>query len=812
MFRSEAVTALLAAVIVCLSIGDTRARVPPPALAGRVDVPTFAGNAQHTAIYEPAAADLNTILWSATIDFNQATGLAHYGSPLVTAANTVLISVKTATDSFFVTARDGRNGTSRYANLTSDYIAPTHNWYPVFNPALAAARDSRGDTITRLYYPGAGGTVFAVDNPDSASHGAPVRIAFYGTGAYTANPTTFNDTVFINTPITADSQGNIFFGFRVQGTAPAPLSTTQSGFARITPDGIGTFVLAGTAAADTNIARDSHNSAPALSLDETTVYVVVRSATTTSYGYLLGLNTTTLQTKYRVFLRDPRNNHQNNAVISDDSTASPTVAPDGDVYFGVLGNPGNGSRGFLLRFSSDLVTEKIPGAFGWDSTAAIVPSTMVPSYGGTSPYLIFAKYNNYAGTDGDGVNRIALLDPDSVQVDPHTSANSLIEMREVMTVIGPTPEASRTAAFPNAVREWCINTAAVNPATRSVFVPNEDGYLYRWDLATNSLAQGAPLTRGFGEPYVPTIIGPDGTIFTLNGGTLFAVGNPATTSVIVESSRPDTRDVVAGESLTFTARVSGSENRGTVTFRDVYYPDTSVVALTRDLGRATLTNGVAAVTSTNVPAGAHFITATHDDTGVSATRVQKVHASGTVTALIAANQPTSGRVSLTAIVAALGSGSPTGMMTFRDGTRVLGQAPIAGGSATIESTSLATGTHSVSATYASDVFFAASQTTITYPDNSPPSQPTGLSAASGPNARQVTLTWNANPAAETVATYEIWRTPWLPTSSSLLAITPLTTFVDTLARSGTSAGYYIVAIDSGGNRSPASVMVQARSK
>jgi len=810
VFRSATVAALVACALIVAG-GDTRARVAPQAQPGRVDVPTFAGNAQHTAIYTPAAADLNTILWSTTIDFNQFTGLAHYGSPLVTAVNTVLISVKTATDGFFVTARDGRTGAARYPNLTTDYITPTHNWYPVFNPALAAARDSRGDAITRLYYPGAGGTVFAVDNPDSASHGAPVRIAFYGTSAYGASPSAFNDTVFINTPITADSQGNIFFGFRVQGTAPAPLSTTQSGFARITPDGVGTFVLASVAAADTNIARDSHNSAPALSLDESTLYVVVRSPTTTAYGYLLGLNTTTLQTKYRVFLRDPRNNHQNNAVISDDSTASPTVAPDGDVYMGVLGNPGNGSRGFLLRFSGDLTTEKVPGAFGWDSTAAIVPSTMVPSYGGTSPYLIFAKYNNYAGSDGDGINRIALLDPESVQVDPHTSANNLVEMREIMTVIGPTPEAARTAAFPNAVREWCINTAAVNPATRSVFVPNEDGYLYRWDLATNSLAQGAPLTKGFGEPYVPTIIGPDGTIFTLNGGTLFAVGNPATTSVIVDSSKPDTRDAIAGESLTFTARVNGSQSSGAVAFRDVYYADTSVTSQTRDLGRVTLTNGVASVVSTNMPAGTHFITATHEDTGLATTRVQKLHTSGTVTVLIALPS-SAGRVGLNARVTPLGSGSPTGMVTFRDGTRVLAQAPLTNGGAGMESTSLATGTHTVSATYASDVSFAASARTITYPDTTAPSQPTGLTTSSGPNPGQVTLTWNPNPASENIAVYEIWRTPWLPTSASSIGATPLTTYADTLQRSGQGAVYYIVAISSGGTRSQPSALVPGRSK
>ena len=148
--------------------------------------------------------------------------------------------------------------------------------------------------------------------------------------------------------------------------------------------------------------------------------------------------------------------------------------PDGDVYFGVMSNPDNGSRGFLLRFRNDLSIEKVPGGFGWDYTAAIVPATMVPSYSGRSSYLIFSKYNNYAIVDSNGVNRIALLDPNATQLDPHSSAKGLVEMREVLTVLGPTPDQEfYSSSYPFAVREWCINTAAVNPPTNSIFTPSE---------------------------------------------------------------------------------------------------------------------------------------------------------------------------------------------------------------------------------------------------------------------------------------------------------------------------------------------------
>ena len=205
---------------------------------------TFAGNAQHTSIYVAPAQNLNTIKWTTNIDFNN-TALAHYGSPLVTAANTVLVPVKTASNGFRVDAFDGATGAPKYVTNT-DYILPAHNWIPTYNPCIAT-----GSFGTRMYYAGAGGTIWHIDNPDSNTPGTPVRDVFYTSlAAYNTNAAAYNSTIFVNTPITADTAGNIYFGFRVQGTAPAPLNTSQSGFARIDTSGNGSFVLAGTAAND----------------------------------------------------------------------------------------------------------------------------------------------------------------------------------------------------------------------------------------------------------------------------------------------------------------------------------------------------------------------------------------------------------------------------------------------------------------------------------------------------------------------------------------------------------------------------------
>jgi hypothetical protein len=97
-------------------------------------------------------------------------------------------------------------------------------------------------------------------------------------------------------------------------------------------------------------------------------------------------------------------------------------------------------------------------------------------------------------------------------------------MKEILTIAGPTPDEDFRPAHPNAVREWCINTAAIDPASKSALVNNEDGKMYRWNLASNSLTETVTLTPGVGEAYTPTLIGVDGTVFAINNATLFAIG------------------------------------------------------------------------------------------------------------------------------------------------------------------------------------------------------------------------------------------------------------------------------------------------
>ncbi len=64
----------------------------------------------------------------------------------------------------------------------------------------------------------------------------------------------------------------------------------------------------------------------------------------------------------------------------------------------------------------------------------------------------------------------------------------------------------------------------------------EDGNLYRWDLATDTLTQSITLTSGVGEAYTPTlVVAPNGrgTYMRINDAVLFSVVPEPSTLALV---------------------------------------------------------------------------------------------------------------------------------------------------------------------------------------------------------------------------------------------------------------------------------------
>jgi hypothetical protein len=473
----------------------------------------YGRDAQHTGASAIASQDLTRIAWTAAVDlapqYTQSGALlTHYGSPVVSANNAIIFPVKTgAAGGYRVDARDGVTGTLLWS-MASDYLTPPHNWLPPYNILLT----QQG----RICAPGAGGKLVVRENAAATSSTLATHV-FYGAAVYNANPAAFNGAVFINTPVTADAQGNLFFGFHVTAVTPAGL---VSGIARVAPDGTGIWIGAAAAAADPSIQKPAMNCAPALSNDGATVYIAVNTAAGAGpqTGYLLALDSTTLAVRARIALQDPYLLAP--ARISDDGTSSPVVGPDGRVFYGVLEWQfgAHNARGWLLQFDALLNPAGAPGSFGWDVSPSVIPASAVPSYVGPSSYLLAQKYNNYRGAGtGDGLNRLALLDPRSIQADP--IASGMTVMQEVMTILGPTLDAGSATAR----REWCINTMAADPMRRSVLANNEDGVMYRWDLATNTLSQSVRLNSGLGQAYTPTLVSADGAVYAISNATLYSI-------------------------------------------------------------------------------------------------------------------------------------------------------------------------------------------------------------------------------------------------------------------------------------------------
>ncbi len=487
-----------------LWMGAYAAPLAPNAAAQTGSWLSHAHDEQHTALSAVPSQPLNVIHWHTPVDLDPQPGgseiLVHYGSPLVTAANTVIVPVKTGANSFRVDARNGATGDLLWSENTG-WKAPEASFVPGLGPTISG---------NLLYIPDVAGRLIQRQNPDDAT-GKTTLLYFYGAENYAKSPTAYKKYVQIDTPLTTDSSGNIYFGFLVLGPTPLKL---KSGIARIAADGTGAWTSAAAASGDSTITQVAISAAPALSLDGSLLYVVVNNA---SYGYMLAINSTTLAPVSHARLIDPHSGLD--STICDCSSAAPTVGPDGDVYFGVLENPfpDHNDRGWLLHFNSDLSQTKIPGSFGWDDTPSIVPASLVASYHGTSSYLVMSKYNNYYGIGtGNGENRIAILDPNATEHDP--ILHSTLVMKEVITKLGVTPDPQ------GGVREWCINSAAVDPFTKSVLANSEDGYIYRWDLTTNSFPQRVKLSSGIGEAYTPTLIGADGTIYAINDAILDAIG------------------------------------------------------------------------------------------------------------------------------------------------------------------------------------------------------------------------------------------------------------------------------------------------
>jgi len=159
------------------------------------------------------------------------------------------------------------------------------------------------------------------------------------------------------------------------------------------------------------------------------------------------------------------------------------------------------------------------------------------------------------------------------------------------------------------------------------------------------------------------------------------------------------------------------------------------------------------LTTAALAVGSHMITAAYggDANNLASTSavLTQVVQQNTTTALTSSKNPaySGGSVTFTAVVKGLVSGTPTGTVTFMDGTTSLGTGTLNSGTATFTTTSLSVGSHSITAVYGGDTLDVGS---------------TSLAVSETINAADFSVT--ASPTTETItpgqtATYTFTITP-----------------------------------------------------
>lgn len=469
-----------------------------------------------------------------------------------------------------------QNGTLVQAwSFASDWKAPgsyADFWEPVFHSVLANGA---------LYVPGAGGTIFRVDKGTGAQ---VARINPFGTidnNTYTAGPISADSSGNLYYNVVKLQPGG---GFYSKDSVDSWLvkvapdnSATKVSYSVLTPgtpgpddpceisfsQSLAPWPPSPTAVAPTvrcGPMRVALNIAPAIAPDGT-IYSIARShaAFANRSGFLVAVNPN-LSLKWIASLNnrfndgcgvpissggvlppngqpggcrvganlgvDPGVNHAGGGRVLDDSSASPTVAPDGSVFYGAYSRY-NYAQGHLMHFSS---TGAYLGAyrFGWDLTAGISPH-------GNS-YSVVIKDNQY-GEVG------SYCDVEAVCPSDRTVANSagypeayfITQLNQNLNVqwrfqntntfsCSRQPDGSVTCVsdHPNGF-EWCVNAMAID-SNGVVFANSEDGNLYAIN-PDGTLKQSIFQQLALGAAYTPASIGLDGKIYSQNAGHLFVAGN-----------------------------------------------------------------------------------------------------------------------------------------------------------------------------------------------------------------------------------------------------------------------------------------------
>jgi VCBS repeat-containing protein len=205
--------------------------------------------------------------------------------------------------------------------------------------------------------------------------------------------------------------------------------------------------------------------------------------------------------------------------------------------------------------------------------------------------------------------------------------------------------------------------------------------------------------------------GDDSTKGTVNV-TVNQVSNLKSATGLTSSANPS----VYGQTITLTATVTAATGSGTPTGNVIFMDGTTA------LGHATLSNGVATLNVRLTTLGTNKLMAVYSGDATfagssSAVLSQTVNKAATAAALSSSSATSvhGQSVTFTATVSATspGSGTPTGTVTFYNGSAVLGTVTLSGGVARLTPSALTVGSHTIKATYNGNADFTGSSRSIT---------------------------------------------------------------------------------------------------
>jgi hypothetical protein len=379
--------------------------------------------------------------------------------------------------------------------------------------------------------------------------------------------------------------------------------------------------------------------------------------------------------------------------------------------------------------SASVTSATSPSVFGQSVTFTATVTPSAPGAGTPTGTVSFFDGTTSLGT--------GTLDASGVATSPPTAGLSVGDHAITAVYDGDTDfTASTSAAFTQTVNQGATSTSVTGAPGPSVFgqsvtftatvTPSAPGAgtptgTVEFFDGTTSLGTGT-LTAGVATfttsslsvaSHPVTAVYEGDTDFTTSTSTAFSqtVDQAATATSLSINPSPS----VFGQSVTFTATVTPSAPgagtpTGTVSFFDG----------TTSLGSGTLTAGVATFSTAALSVGVlgHPITATYDgdtdfttSTSTPAT-TQVVDQAATSTSVTGGPSPSviGQSVTFTATVTATtpGAGTPTGTVSFFDGTTSFGTGTLAGGVATFTTSSLSVASHPVTAVYEGDTDFTTS--------------------------------------------------------------------------------------------------------